>query len=178
MINERAIREFCPVNFTQIENYYEALADKTQTWILHHIKGETMSMEELIEKGLYFNQPPQDFKFVTKSEHNSIHHGGKKRDKGTCDKISKGLTGQKRPNAKDPYWLRTEEVRNKISESQKGKKLSEEHKKNVSKSLKGKPKSEFGKAYLEKYGVLDTSSERYKKQAAYFKRNHKLKENL
>lgn len=47
MINEqRKLAYYCSGDITEIENYTEAIADKTQTWECHHRK-------ELTEEGGY-----------------------------------------------------------------------------------------------------------------------------
>ena len=72
MINLRTVKEFCK-DYTQIENYTEAINDTTQTWICHHILGEILSREQLLDHDFYYDVPPCMLKFVTKAEHNQIH---------------------------------------------------------------------------------------------------------
>lgn len=36
MINEKHVRKFCRDDISKIENYEEAVNDKTHTWELHH----------------------------------------------------------------------------------------------------------------------------------------------
>ncbi len=71
----RKIIDYCCEDISLIENYYKAIADKTQIWICHH-RLETeldLSKQELIEMGLYFYRPASELILVTKSEHNSLH---------------------------------------------------------------------------------------------------------
>lgn len=67
--------DYCCEDISLIENYEEALADKTQTWICHHRKGIELNKtpDELKEMGLYFNRPACELMFVTRSEHRKIH---------------------------------------------------------------------------------------------------------
>lgn len=79
MIHLRTVKKFCK-DYTRIENYEEAVNDKAQTWICHHILGEILSREQLLDHDFYYDVPPCMLKFVTKAEHNQIHkhHEGKK----------------------------------------------------------------------------------------------------
>ena len=36
MINESYIQKFCKDDISRIENYDKAVADPTQTWVIHH----------------------------------------------------------------------------------------------------------------------------------------------
>lgn len=68
---EPSYRCYCR-NPELIENYDKAIADKTQTWQVHHRKEEFYSCAELIEMGEYFDVPPEELIFLTKSEHSKI----------------------------------------------------------------------------------------------------------
>lgn len=82
MISKRTVLLFCE-NYKSIENYDKAIADDSQTWICHH-RLEThnsdgkprmaaLSSAELKALDMYFNRPPEELIFVTKSEHAKIH---------------------------------------------------------------------------------------------------------
>ena len=65
---------------TLIENYAEALADTTQTWVCHHrreLEPTRMTAEDLIDQGLYWNRPPEELIFLTNSDHMKLHSAGK-----------------------------------------------------------------------------------------------------
>lgn len=116
MIHLRTVKKICK-DYTQIENYTEAINDTTQTWICHHILGEILTREQLIAHDFYYDIPPCMLKFVTKSEHNKIHkhHKGKK----LTDEQKKKCAHK----TKVQYWLgkkRGEEFGKKMSEVQKG----------------------------------------------------------
>ena len=99
-----------------IENYDKAMADTTQIWECHHRNEEYYTKTELISLGLYYDCPPCELIFLTKSDHISLHHKGKKnKNKAAKNSWNKGK---------------------KMSEDYK-QKLSDAHK-NQSEHLKGK----------------------------------------
>lgn len=120
MISLRWVEKYCAEDISKIENYNEAIKDKTKIWNCHHrleIQGdEVYSPDQLKEMGLYYHRPASELIFLTKEEHNTLHHKGK-------SIWNKGLK-----------W--SEEVKRKISEGRKGKrlgmKLSEEWKRKIS----------------------------------------------
>lgn len=61
-----------------IENYEKAITDKTQVWEVHHRKEEFYSYKELIERGEYFDVPPEDLIFLTRAEHRKIDTANKR----------------------------------------------------------------------------------------------------
>jgi len=131
MINEYCANKFCCEDISLIENYEKAISDKTQTWDLHHRKEEEgYSRKELKYLGLYYKRPASELIFLTKSEHNRIHHKGK------------------------TTWIKgkhhSEETKRKISGSHKGKHHSEETKRKLSESHKGKHHSEETRRKLSK----------------------------
>lgn len=145
MISMKAIRSFCIKDFSKIENYEKAVADKTQIWHLHHRlethkykdrnrkewikRDENVSREELQAFGLYYNRPAEELIFVTHSEHRRLHNEGQQLSKETKQKISESLKGK-------PTW-------------NKGKHHSEETKKKISKAHKGKSSWNKGKHHSE-----------------------------
>ena len=134
-----------------IENYQKAIADTTQTYVLHH-KLEThtsdgerrlvdITKKELMALGMYFHRPASELIFLTKSEHVSLHNKGKKLSEETKNKMSESKKGTHL----------SEETKNKMSEAKKGKTIkpfSEDHKKNISYSMKGHSVSEETKKKL------------------------------
>ena len=75
MINEKNAKAYCSDDISLIENYNEAVNDKTQSWELHHrLESElNKSVQELKDLNLYFNRPADELIFLTKSEHSSLH---------------------------------------------------------------------------------------------------------
>ena len=102
-----------------IENYDKAIADNTQTWQVHHRREEFYSQKELIERGEYYDVPPEDLIFLTPVEHHKID--------SRCKRVSEAKKGKHR----------SEETKKKLSETMKGRKLSEEHRKKLSEAKKG-----------------------------------------
>lgn len=85
MINTKQLKKFCSEDFSLIENYAAAVADKTQTWECHHrLEDKDISRDELITLGLYYNRPASELILLTKKEHLSLH---KKGDKNCFHKI-------------------------------------------------------------------------------------------
>lgn len=102
MIPRRA-KDYCYEDISLIENYEQAVNDKTQMWDCHHRKetDEGLSKAELIKQGLYWNRPASELIFLTRAEHIRLHKKGSH------------LSAQTKAN---------------ISSAKKDKKLSEEHK--------------------------------------------------
>ena len=84
MISRQNVKKFCK-DFTKIENYEEATRDTTQIWECHH-RLEThfsdgtqrplhcqIRMRELVALEMYFDRPPEELIFLTKTEHNRLH---------------------------------------------------------------------------------------------------------
>lgn len=139
MINTTQAKMYCD-NYIKIENYELALSDNTQTWDLHHKKEieENKTSEQLKEKGLYYNRPPDELIFLTHGEHTKLHNIGKVTSEQTKIKISEGNKGKHN-------FKHTEEARIKISKSHTGenhylfgKHLSEETRRRMSEANKGR----------------------------------------
>ena len=147
-----------------IENYEQAINDKTQIWICHHRDGirklpsgiiAVRSKDELIENGRYYNCPPNELIFLTPSDHSKIH----------SDYV--------------PHPKASIETKQKMSKAHKGRKLTKEHKKKISNSNKGKVskfkntyRTEFGKKYFEKYGYSRTENTKQYDNEKYFYKCH------
>ena len=97
-----------------IENYDKAIADTTRVYEVHHrlethaSDGERrlveLTREELIALGMYYDRPAEELIFLTRADHNKLHHIGMKF---------------------------SEEAKRKMSETRKGKHFSEEHKRKI-----------------------------------------------
>lgn len=124
-----------------IENYDKAIADTTQAWQCHHrlethnSDGERRLVEissaELIALDTYYDRPPEELIFMTKSEHIRLHNLSEERRRH----VSEALKGR----------LISEEWRNKLSEANKGKRIPEETRKKISETLKGRISPNKGK---------------------------------
>lgn len=120
MISKHFTDEHAPYycrDYTQIENYDEAMANETQVWDCHH-KLEThtsdgerrlvdISTKELKALGVYYNRPPEELIFLTQEEHHRLHRRGKILDKETKKKLSEANKGRKTP----------EETKRRLAES-------------------------------------------------------------
>lgn len=91
-------------NPESIENYDKAINDTSQTWEVHHRKEEIYPRKELIERGEYFDVPPEELIFLTQSEHSKMD--------SKCKRISEVRKGKKH----------SEESKRKMSEAQKNRK--------------------------------------------------------
>ena len=119
MINEKLAHKYCRDDLSKIENYEKAVADTTQTWVIHHqleltLDGEpALTRKQLKMHDMYYNRPYYELIFLTDAEHRKLH------------------------------MHMSEETRRKISEAKKGRTFSEEHRRNISESHKGKKRAPF-----------------------------------
>lgn len=71
------IYKYCSDDITKIENFNEAINDRTQTWVIHHrleIQGDNVcTQQDLKDRGLYYNRPASELIFLTCSEHSRLH---------------------------------------------------------------------------------------------------------
>ena len=161
MINEKLAKKYCKEDISKIKNYDLAIADKTKTWVCHHMT-ETWwhcSRKELIDNECYYNRKACELVFLTKTEHRQLHMKGEN----------------------NPFFGKhlNEETRRKMSEAHKGRTFTEEHCRNLSDSLKGQIFSEEHRKKLSeanKGKVL--SEETRKKISEAMKRRCAAKNNL
>jgi len=80
MISFQSAKAYCCEDITTIENYEKAVMDPDVKWVLHHRReiDESLSMNELIDKHLYYMRPASELIFLTPSEHSSLHNKGRK----------------------------------------------------------------------------------------------------
>ena len=145
MINIKKVKRYCKEDISKIKNYKQAIADKTQTWVCHHMT-ETWwncSAQDLIDNECYYNRKACELIFLTPEEHKSLHNKGKTFSEETRRKISEAKKGK----------FLSEEHRRKLSEAHKGKKripFSEEHRMKIAAAKKGKVRSEETKNKISK----------------------------
>ena len=124
-----------------IENYNDALNDLKRVWECHHRKESVYSRKELITRNEYYNVSPDELIFLTRKEHNKLHKTGNTNNLGkrwsdeTKNKLSKSKKGKKRP-AFSAEWLHNMSVAH--LGKNKGYKHSEETRKKMSEAKKGK----------------------------------------
>lgn len=111
MISEFSANAFCCEDISKIENYEQAVTDQTQTWVCHH-KAEVLpcgnfTVDALIKFKLYWHRPANELVFMRRNEHLRLHR--------------KNLPS---------------EIKQKMSKSQKGRKLSNKTKQKISETLK------------------------------------------
>jgi hypothetical protein len=73
MINIEKARRYCNEDITLIENYDKAIADGAVMWHCHHRKESTVTKQQLIEQGDYWQVPARDLIFILPSEHLDLH---------------------------------------------------------------------------------------------------------
>ena len=116
MINIQNVSYFCCEDISLIENYDKAINDTTQVWDCHHKleirDNKSYSKKEMMNQGLYYNRPANELMFLTRSEHMKLHY----------------------PYLK--YNEKTDEIKQKISNTLKGKPKSEETKRKIAETLK------------------------------------------
>jgi hypothetical protein len=70
------IKHLC-LNYTQIENYNEAINDMNETWHCHHrleINDDYINTrEDLKLMNLYYNRPPEELIFLKCVDHIKLH---------------------------------------------------------------------------------------------------------
>lgn len=156
MINIKQAKRFCKEDISKIKNYDKAIADNTQTWDCHHMT-ETWwncSKKDLIDNECYYHRKACELIFLTHEEHTRLHHKNKNVTENTKQKISKTQKG------------RTLSLETRI-------KMSKSHKGNV--NNKGKIKSVFGKEFKEHFGLTKSVNKKlYMKEYRFYKRHGKF----
>lgn len=118
MISENSAKSYCKDDISLIENYENAINDKTQTWQCHHRRETVLSRKDLIEIGEYYNRPACELIFLTTTDHQRLHHLDNHPSEESRKKMSEAQKGENNPLfGKHP----SEETRKKMSEAQKGK---------------------------------------------------------
>lgn len=138
-----------------IENYDKAKADNFKGWVIHH-RAEThfsdgiprppqarISRDELIGLGLYYNRPAEELIYLTRAEHNTLHHKDKIQSEESREKMSKThkerLTDEVRKNISEGTKRgMTPEVIERVRQASLGRKHSEESKSKIASSIKAK----------------------------------------
>lgn len=138
MISENQVKKYCREDISLIENYENAINDKTQTWDCHHRKESQYSVDELVDIGEYYGVPASDLIFITHSYHSKLHN-----------KLKDHHIGSSNPMFGKHH---SEEAKKKMSLRHKGrdtwmkgKHHSAESRKKISEKMKGKPSWMKGK---------------------------------
>ena len=137
MINENQARKFCRDDLSKIENYDKAIADKTQTWHLHHrleltLDGEfALSRDQLKMHDMYYHRPYYELIFLMPAEHIRLHIMNMPEE--SRRKLSESLKGR----------TLSEETKEKMSKAHQN--ISDETRKKLSEARKGEKNPLFGK---------------------------------
>ena len=78
MICKYTVEQYCK-EYWKIENYQEAVNDRTQTWHCHH-RHEidwALTKEDLILIGRYYDVHYSELVFLTQKDHVSLHNKGR-----------------------------------------------------------------------------------------------------
>lgn len=177
MISVKNSKLFCREDIALIENYDKAVADDSQIWECHHrleIQGDILiSVEELIEQGLYYNRPACELVFLTKSEHSKLHADNQLPSARKKNSIANSGSGNAMYGKHH-----TQEAKKKMAEAKKGNKIwsgrkhTEESKKKMSESSKGQLAWNKGKKGIYSAETLKKMSEARKK---YYEEKRKQK---
>ena len=139
MIKTKSVKKLCREDITLIKNYEQAITDESQIWDCHHINELTFTRQELIKQNMYYHRPANELVFLTRSEHKKAHLT-----------VCAGADEQKR----------------KLSESLKGRKLSDEHRRNISESHKGQTPWNKGRK-------LEPLSDEHKRKISEYRKGRK-----
>ena len=160
MISEESTKSYCKDDFSMIENYDKAIADKTQVWHCHHRRETIYSRSGLKEIGEYYNRPACELIFLTPTDHRRLHNlgkpsgmNGKHHSTEARKKMSESKNGENNPLFGKHH---SAEARKKMSEARKGKPSgmngkhhSAEARKKMSESKKGENHPLFCKHHSE-----------------------------
>lgn len=135
MINMLQVKRYCCEDASLIENYEQAVADKKETWSIHHrleVQGQFRnSMRLLIKCGMYWNRPASELIFLTNSEHTKLHSKGNHYAEGKKPWLGRRHSEETRALLSEMAKNRppvSEETRRKMSEAHKGRLHTEESK--------------------------------------------------
>lgn len=135
----RLCRSYCD-NLKDVENYEKAVKDTVRRWECHHRlethfpdgtmrpKTDFIKKADLVEKGLYWNRPPEELIFLLATEHKRLHSKGRL----YSEAYRKHCRGIAIERSKNPEYIA------KLRKSRLGKKASDETKARLSQSHLGK----------------------------------------
>lgn len=135
MICIQSVKKYCE-NFTEIENYNEAMNDSSKTWICHHKLEAFFTEKELKDMGRYYNVQPRELVFCKDVKahrtypHKGWHNNPSKFRKGVAHPHSEKARRNMSISLKAYYANKvfTEEERDILRKNRLGKKMSEESK--------------------------------------------------
>lgn len=101
-LNKLKSKHFCKDDYSLIENYYQAVNDKSQLYDLHHrleltLDGEfAHDVEDLIRMGMYYDRPYFELIFLPHGEHSKLHNKAMKPER--LSQFKQVNIGRKRPD--------------------------------------------------------------------------------
>lgn len=95
-----------------IENYNFAIADKTQTWQVHHRLESCFTQKFLKEMNLYYDVEPEALIFLTEAEHRKIDSANKRHGEAM-----KGKHINRKDQSKKVLCIETEEIFDSIKDA-------------------------------------------------------------
>ena len=156
-MKKRVFEYYCD-DIESVENYEKAKADDFKGWEVHHrlethnSDGERrivdISHKELKALDMYWHRPSSELIFLTVSDHNTLHHKGKRLSDETKKKISKASKGKPK----------SEEHVKKVAEANKGKHRTEEQKIKLDQLHKEKIKMSDFIYVVNKNGYIGSST--------------------
>lgn len=193
MIHEQNSNAFCVEDISKIENYEQAINDKTQTWDCHH-RAEILpcgrfSAEVLKKFGLYYHRPADELIFLIRSDHIRLHNTGKTLSEESRAKLS-GTRKAKIASGEivvDTSACHTEEANKKISEKAKerfadksnhpmfGKHHSDESRNKMSKAKTGTTLTEEHRRRISDSVKASMTVERREQMSKRLKGNKRVK---
>lgn len=96
------MKMYCKDELSKIENYYDAVNDKENKWVLHHRLELTLNGEfahtqaELIRMNMYYHRPAFELIFLKENEHHKLHGQFHKMTDNGIQAIKDKNTGRKR----------------------------------------------------------------------------------
>ena len=135
-------------DYTAIENYKEAVKSTEFYEIHHRLEDLGFSKKDLIYLGLYYNVPPDELIYMSKSAHMSHHNKG---DKNPFKKVSYLYRGENSPTY-GKKWVEKDGEKKFIDESKLNSYLSKGYKNGFTwtgNSRKGTNNPQYGKSDIE-----------------------------
>ena len=127
----KKLEKYC-TDYKNIENYEDAVRSPLIYDLHHRLEiSEMQSRSDLKFLHLYFHRPAEELIFLEHGEHVRLHREGKHLSEETRQKMSESKKGKCRP-AFSTEW------KQKISEAKKGKHHSEETRQKMSEAMKGR----------------------------------------
>lgn len=101
MISKANAEKYCAEDISLIENYNEAVSSKELYHCHHRLEiqddGQTYSVRQLKEKGLYYNRPASELIFLSQDEHFQLHMKYTEKYRNIVEKYNKAKEERIKP---------------------------------------------------------------------------------